>query len=214
MEYFNQSSSLFEITEKYPQTLKVFISNGFNQLADELKRQTFGKALQLGIALNMRQLDYDSFYNALVDAIESRGGAADNQIYHTNEVKIKGLLPCPVRIPLQEGLDGFLEELRLQGAAISTDMKSASMGLDWIKEEVFAAKRAADLDDIYVSAGFDMFFEEAYFGRFIKNGDFRNPLKWNDINESFNLDVQLNDPQNRFGIIAVVPAVFLVNTAI
>ena len=214
MEYFNQSSSLFEITEKYPQTLKVFISNGFNQLADELKRQTFGKALQLGIALNMRQLDYDSFYNALVDAIESRGGAADNQIYHTNEVKIKGLLPCPVRIPLQEGLDGFLEELRLQGATISTDMKSASMGLDWIKEEVFAAKRAADLDDIYVSAGFDMFFEEAYFGRFIKNGDFRNPLKWNDINESFNLDVQLNDPQNRFGIIAVVPAVFLVNTAI
>jgi ABC-type Fe3+ transport system substrate-binding protein len=87
------------------------------------------------------------------------------------------------------------------------------MGLDWIKEEVLQAQSVDELDDIYVSAGFDIFFEESYFGRFIKKGDFHNPLKWNNINPIFNnKELKLSDEENRYGIIALVPAVFLVNT--
>lgn len=87
------------------------------------------------------------------------------------------------------------------------------MGLDWIKEEVLQAKTVDELDDIYVSAGFDIFFEDAYFGRFINKGEFHNPLKWNNINPIFNnKELKLSDEKNRYGIIALVPAVFLVNT--
>jgi hypothetical protein len=45
MKYFEVTDNLFDITEKYPQTLKVFLANGFTQLADEQKRSVFGKAL-------------------------------------------------------------------------------------------------------------------------------------------------------------------------
>jgi ABC-type Fe3+ transport system substrate-binding protein len=89
------------------------------------------------------------------------------------------------------------------------------MGLDWIKDEVLIAESVDELDDIYLSAGFDIFFEEAYFGRFIQKDAFENPLSWSSINPIFaNPDLQLEDSQGRYGIIAVVPAVFLVNTAI
>ncbi len=215
MKYFDEKTTLYDITEQYPETLKVFIANGFTQLSDETKRNTFGKALQLGIALTMRQLDLDAFVNLLEETIKNRKLTSDNQKIDNSSVKIKGLLPCPVRIPLQENLDNYFNELRVKGITVQTDLKSASMGLDWIKEEVLAATSSNELDDIYLSAGFDIFFEDAYFGRFIKKGEFGNPLNWNSINPIFkNSDLQLDDLQGRYGMIAVVPAVFLVNTAI
>lgn len=214
MKYFDLDTSLFDITERYPQTLNVFVAHGFGQLAEESKRQTFGKMLQLGIALSMRQIDAVSFVELLENTIEGSGVSGTNGNESVETLKIKGLLPCPVRIPLQEGLDAFLDELRIEGAHIETALKSASMGLEWIKNEVKEAQNAVDLDDLYISAGFDMFFEDAYFGRFIKDLKFSNPLKWKNINDSFDPSLQLSDDQNRYGIIAVVPAVFLVNTAI
>ena len=215
MKYFDEKTTLYDITEQYPETLKVFIANGFTQLSDETKRNTFGKALQLSIALTMRQLDMNAFVNLLEEAIENRKLTTDHHKSNNSSVKIKGLLPCPVRIPLQENLDNYFNELRAKGITVQTDLKSASMGLDWIKEEVLAATSSSELDDIYLSAGFDIFFEDAYFGRFIKKGEFENPLTWKYINPIFkNSDLQLEDIQGRYGMIAVVPAVFLVNTAI
>lgn len=213
MKYFESTDSLFDITEKYPVTRKVFIDNGFVQIADDSKRSTFGKALQLSIALAMRQLDEKTFVFLLEEAIEKGFHESETKKNADKALRIKGLLPCPVRIPLQEGLDTFLEGMIAEGAAVTTQLKSASMGLDWIKEEVLQAKTVDELDDIYVSAGFDIFFEDAYFGRFINKGEFHNPLKWNNINPIFNnKELKLSDEKNRYGIIALVPAVFLVNT--
>jgi ABC-type Fe3+ transport system substrate-binding protein len=210
MKYFEPTDSLFEITEKYPETLKVFTDNGFTQLADEAKRATFGQQLQLEIALSMRQLDYEAFSLLLETAI---AGGQKQDANPREDVRVKGLLPCPVRLPLQERLDKLLAGFADKGISVAASLKAASMGLDWIIDEVAAAKSADELDDIYLSAGFDVFFEEKYFGRFIKQGDFGNPIRWNSINTDFQNDyIQLKDPKNRYGIIAVVPAVFLVNT--
>lgn len=213
MRYFELTDSLFTITEKYPLTKRVFIANGFSQIADEQKRVTFGKALQLDIALAMRQLDQDAFVQLLEDAITTQDRAGVKQKRGANELRMKGLLPCPVRLPLQEQLDAFLEAKAGQGIQIHAELKAASMGLDWMKDEVEAAAEADEVDDLYLSAGFDMFFEEKYFGRFIQQGVFADPIRWTSINSDFDNDyIQLKDPKGRYGIIAVVPAVFLVNT--
>jgi ABC-type Fe3+ transport system substrate-binding protein len=213
MKYFEVTDNLFDITEKYPQTLKVFLANGFTQLADEQKRSVFGKALQLDIALMMLQLDQDAFVMLLEDAIQGFESSKTRNTDHENSVRMKGLLPCPVRLPLQEQLDIFVEAQAAQGVQIHAELKAASMGLDWMKDEVAAAVSSEELDDIYLSAGFDMFFEDEFFGRFIRSGEFGNPIGWDNINPLFeNKDFHLEDPLNRYGIIAVVPAVFLVNT--
>lgn len=213
MKYFSAGDSLYDITDKYPVTLKVFIANGFNQLADETKRETFGKALQLDIALMMRQIDLESFTLLLEQAIEGVSQQLNHAKNGSASISMKGLLPCPVRLPLQESLDAFITSKTAAGVTVIADLKAASMGLDWIKEEVAAAQSVDDLDDIYLSAGFDMFFEQEYFGRFVSSSQFNDPIQWKSVNPLFdNPALRLKDPKGRYGIIAVVPAVFLVNT--
>ncbi|MCK9449333.1 MAG: ABC transporter substrate-binding protein [Bacteroidales bacterium] len=210
--YFYPADSLFTITENYPETLDVFVRQGFAQLADAEKRASFGKALRLDIALSMRQIDYDAFEKLLLAAIE--GHANNKQITDSSRlIRVKGLLPCPVRIPLQEKLELFIESCAVEGIQLDAQMKAASMGLDWISSEVEAATTADELDDIYMSAGFDMFFEERFFKRFTRDGSFVNPISWDRINPLFHNDkIDLRDPEGKHGIVAVVPAVFLVNT--
>lgn len=210
MKYFAATDSLYEITEKYPETLRVFLAHGFSQLADAGKRATFGKAIQLDIALQMKQIDVELFVHALEEAISGNATSAHRE-RNENKVYMKGLLPCPVRLPLQEALDGFVAAKQEEGVEIHAELKAASMGLDWIKEDVAEATSADMLDDLYLSAGFDMFFEDMYFGRFIKEGSFADPIRRNKINAAFD-GIGLTDPHGRYGIIAVVPAVFLINT--
>ncbi|MCK9451976.1 MAG: ABC transporter substrate-binding protein [Bacteroidales bacterium] len=213
MAYFKAEDSLFEITEKHPQTIKVFVEQGFEQLADEQKRATLGKALRLNIALAMRNIDEAAFAELLNQAIEGTNGN-NAAVDSSKKINIKGLLPCPVRLPLQEALDEFIEN-NTEDIHIKAQLKAASMGLDWIKDEILSAEKIDRLDDIYISAGFDMFFEDSYFGRFIKSGEYADPLPWKQINSDFDHDsLRLKDPKSRYGIIAVVPAVFLVNTQI
>jgi ABC-type Fe3+ transport system substrate-binding protein len=177
------------------------------------KDRFLAKHLQLDIALMMLQLDQDAFVMLLEDAIQGFESSKTRNTDHENSVRMKGLLPCPVRLPLQEQLDIFVEAQAAQGVQIHAELKAASMGLDWMKDEVAAAVSAEELDDIYLSAGFDMFFEDEFFGRFIRSGEFGNPIGWDNINPLFeNKDFHLEDPLNRYGIIAVVPAVFLINT--
>ncbi len=210
--YFKPTDSLFAITENHPETLDVFVRQGFVQLADAEKRASFGKALRLDIALSMRQIDYDAFEQLLLEAIEGNGKKALGADA-TELIRVKGLLPCPVRLPLQEKLDLFVEANADKGILLEAQMKAASMGLDWISSEVEAAESADDLDDIYMSAGFDMFFEERFFKRFTRDGSFVNPISWDSINPMFHNDkIDLRDPEGKHGVVAVVPAVFLVNT--
>ncbi len=209
MKHFDLSDSIFDITQKYPSTLSLFISHGFTQMADESKRSTFGKALRLDIALMMRELDSADFCSKLEEAIERKQTSERNPL----SVYIKGLLPCPVRLPLQEHLDEAMAQNQFNGLDIHAELKAASMGLGWMKDEVEAATMADQLDDLYISAGFDMFFDTKWFGRFVATGEFQNPVKWKRVNPDFDHEgLRLNDPKGRYGVLAVVPAVFLVNT--
>lgn len=215
MRYFEPDWTLFDITERYPETKDVFVRHGFVQVNDEAKRTTFGKALQLDIALSMRQMDVEAFSGLLIQAIESAKESVQSGTNGVRPFKIKGLLPCPVRIPLQEQFDAFLQNLKSDGNEVMASLQSASMGLDWMKDEILEAQKVSQLDDLYISAGFDIFFEDEYFGRFVKQKQMGNPFRWKKINDSFDYpDLQLVDPDHQYGIIALVPAVFLVNTTI
>ncbi|HOI31228.1 MAG: ABC transporter substrate-binding protein [Bacteroidales bacterium] len=209
MNLINPAESLFEITERYPQTVDVFVRNGFPQMADEQKRRLLGRSLRLDIALSMKGIDLSVFMAMLEEAASGDGNKSQDA--ENKRINIKGLLPCPVRLPLQEAINAFLEKEGLQ-QNVNAELKAASMGLDWLKDDIGSASSVQDLDDIYISAGFDLFFEDDYFGRFIKSKDLTDPLPWKQINADFdNESHKLKDPESRYGILAVVPAIFLVN---
>jgi ABC-type Fe3+ transport system substrate-binding protein len=215
MTQINIDETVFEIIEKYPVTLDIFISQGFNNFADKAVLENFGKKITLRNALIFKQINQDSFTKMLTDAIDEKDTISDHNVSTAidgNEtLQVTGLLPCPVRLPLVEELNSFIESNQLKN--IKFDLKAASMGLDWLKNDLKKGAEADDLADVFISAGFDLFFDNKLFGRHKNSGVFRDTTKLEKWNSMFsNAEIDLRDPKKHYSMISVVPAVFLVNT--
>jgi ABC-type Fe3+ transport system substrate-binding protein len=219
--YFDLNDTLWQITEKYPETISLFVSRGFKQMGDTDKRKSFGNAVSLKTALALKQYNIDTFTNALVEQIEQERSLADGSMKTTgasgdgNSVRVEGLLPCPVRIPLMEHLEEFARNYKESyDSDIRFDLKAASMGLDWLKESVINETDPTKLPDILISAGFDLFFEKDLMGKFKEKNVFADMMGFDKLNPLFDNDhITLKDPAGHYSMIGVVPAVFLVNTA-
>lgn len=218
-QYFKTTDSLLDICTKYPETIKIFVSNGFKQLEDEAKRAVFGKSLSLELALKMKKLNVDTFSALLIERIDLNRNQVDGDLNQNSKVQksdsihVQGLLPCPVRIPLVEGIDAFIDEYEKNHEnEIIYDLKAASMGLDWLIDDVINQENTDNLADIFISAGFDLFFDDKLMGKFKKQGIFKDSTGFERLNKDFDNDeICLKDPQGHYSMIGVVPAVFLVN---
>ena len=204
-------STLGEILEKYPKLQSVFENNGFKGLDNNLILKQIG-GLPLDSLLRNKQINVGLFIDMLNEHLKEDNidiTLSDN-IYKEDAINIIGLLPCPVRIPL---LDRFTTLSNLD--KINHNLKAASEGLDWLKEKVKLAETEDDLADIYISAGFDLFFEQELMKKF-KDAkvfeDYYTDVPYNTDFENNNL--KLRDPSGDYSMLGVVPAVFLVNTKV
>lgn len=216
--YFDVEDTIYDITEKYPETIDVFVSNGFKQLSNEKMRRIMGKTISLNMACKSKRVNVELFTQKLIKAIErNRGVLATGMISSVKEdggdIRIEGVLPCPVRIPLLEGFDNWIRENedRLK-FKVDYELKSAHIGVDWIREKI-KTEDEDTLSDLFISAGFDLFFDKSLMGRFKSKGVFEDMSGLDRLNQDFDNDyIDLKDPQRQYSIIGVVPAVFVVNT--
>ncbi len=218
MSFISLDDTIFTITEKYPETVDIFVSRGFPGMSDYNQRAGYGRLLSLRNALKTKGLNEELFTGLLNEAVENQRGAADitlAKIKHTSSskaVKIAGLLPCPVRIPLMEEFSRFSPEYeKASGLSLSAELKAASSGTEWVKEHLDGETSEETLPDIFISAGFDLFFDRKRIGRLREQGAFKDLLKWDKENSSFE-GLDIRDPDGVYSILALVPAVFLVNT--
>ena len=211
-KYFDENEKIIDILNKYPETIEFFINKGFDKLKNEKDKETLGK-LSLNLILKSKGISVEGFSQMLDDFIELSRNSADitlnEKTKRTKGVKVVGLLPCPVRVPLLEQFDAFVEKHETD---IQYDLKAASHGLEWLKGTVRNIEDYNELADIYLSAGFDLFFDEKLMGKFKKAGVFKSGVKYDKFNSDFENDyMSLKDPSGDYSILAVVPAVFLVN---
>ncbi|OQY38476.1 MAG: iron ABC transporter substrate-binding protein [Candidatus Cloacimonetes bacterium 4572_65] len=218
MNYFTKESTLLEIVEQYPETVPVFTSNGFSQMDNPEKRAIFAKSITLKMALALKQLDLEIFSKLLVEVIDNQNEEIDATLATTSHneseeaLNVVGLLPCPVRIPLLEQFNTFAKEYKNNhNYSINHELKAASMGIDWIEENIKNIESADSLPDLFISAGFDMFFDEDMIGKFKRQNIFADTTKFEKFNDSFS-EIELQDPKKHYAMIGVVPAVFLINT--
>jgi len=212
-KYFNENDKVIDIINKYSETLELFINKGFDRLKNEADKEILGK-LSLNILLKSKGINVEGFCQMLDDLIELSRNSADitlnEKVARTKGVKVVGLLPCPVRVPLLEQFDSFVQNSEFD---IDYDLKAASHGLEWLKTAVREEKDYNNLADIYLSAGFDLFFDEELMGKFKKAKVFKDAVKYEKYNSEFeNENISLRDPSGDYSMIAVVPAVFLINT--
>ena len=218
MKYFKPEDTLLQIAESFPETVPVFVSNGFPQMDHKEQRSRFAGTISLRNALLLKQLDLDIFVTLLEEAIDQKRKAgvdatlqSQEKILDQETLNIVGLLPCPVRLPLLEEFNAFNEEYkRAGGIHINHELKAASMGLEWVEENIDGIENAENLPDLFLSAGFDMFFDEKKIGKFKKLGVFEDTTGLSRFNSEFE-KIQLKDPAGHYGMIGVVPAVFLIN---
>lgn len=215
--YFSLSDKVYDVTEKYPELIEFLASKGFAPLRNKLLRKTMGKTISIESALRSKHYDVAAFEQQMVDIIE-RGKTDDtvqmgtvSQDVH-GDVTIKGVLPCPIRVQILENVEKWIKNHDL---SVNYNLPAASMGLDWLEEEIANSKCAADLADIYLSAGFNLFFDKKLLGHYTKNNVFQNITDIPKLNSAFDNDyIDLKDPKHQYHIIGVVPAIFSVNKAL
>ncbi|WP_099204996.1 ABC transporter substrate-binding protein [Scatolibacter rhodanostii] len=214
--YFSFSDKVYDVTEKYPELIDVLAANGFENLRNEMMRRTLGKTISLQMALKSKQLNADSFERQLVEAIEQQRPALSTGLVEAKqenggEVKVKGILPCPIRVPFMEKLEAWFAAQPIQ---YDYSLQAASMGLDWIEDDLIQNEHKGEeaLADVYLSAGFGLFFDRKRMGKYKENGVFSDLTGAKKLNSIFDNDkIDLKDPLHQYSILGVVPAIFMVN---
>lgn len=193
-----EKMNLKDIIINYPETKIIFENIGLKDLDNKDVLEIL-KNVELEELAKIKKLDVNIIEKRLKDIIEK------SQNNSKKNISVLGLLPCPVRIPLLEGFERFLKENKLD---INYELKAASVGLKWIKDEIISKEKIGELADIFISAGFDLFFEKELMGKFKKQGVFKDISGIQEYNEELK---DLKDPKGDYSILGVVPAVFLVN---
>ncbi len=216
-EYFTANETLFEITERFPETIPVFVSNGFTQMNDPVRRREMGSRLTLTTAALLKGHRLESLIGLLQNHIRQTRESVDitlSQKSHSSNrstLQITGLLPCPVRLPLLEQFDQFIRAYSAHGdAAISYDLRSASSGVDWVHDIMKGSNDPSTLPDLFLSAGFDLFFDASSRTGYSCRDIYQAAITFPSVNPLFR-ELALTDPQGHYSIIALVPAIFVVN---
>lgn len=214
--YFSLSDTVYDLTRKYPRLIPFLAANGFENITSDMMRNTVGRKISMDTALKSKHFDSQIFEQKMIEAIEEASrplpaGLSDAKAEHSpGELRLAGVLPCPIRLQLLEKLDSWLAG---RPEKISYELQAASMGLDWLREQITESKDASGLADVYLSAGFSLFFDQGVMGPYLKKGVFADLTGKEHLNSSFdNGDICLKDPRGQYAIIGVVPAVFMVNT--
>lgn len=225
--YFEVTDTIYDITEKYPDTISLFVANGFEHLNNPIMRQTMGKTVTLEMALSLRKMNQELFIQKLEEAIEGSLPDLSTGLYAMKketggDIRIEGVLPCPIRLPLLEKFSGWFDSVKdTLDYQVDYNLKSANLGLDDVKERIITADGNADalsdlyLSDLYLSAGFDLFFDKKLMGRYRDAGEFEDISGMTQMNPDFdNENISLKDPKGQYAIIGVVCAIFMVNTSV
>ncbi len=214
--YFSLSDKVFDVTERYPELIDLLAANGFENLRNDMMRKTIGKTISIETALRSKHFDPAAFERQMVETIAqqkpslSAGLGEARQNDPSGELKLAGVLPCPIRVQLLEKLDGWLGR---QKTKVNYELQAASMGLDWLREQFLSDGDASALADVYLSAGFSLFFDQKLVERYMRQGVFADLTGMQRLNRCFDNDaVDLKDPRHQYSIIGVVPAIFMVNT--
>lgn len=210
----HKDMTIKDVLEHWPETLEVFIANGFDNFRDEKLRNTVAPFLKLERAVQTKNYDLDNFLGLLRQAIDLQGHHADITMKKTqqsgSDITVAGLLPCPVRLPLLEGFDAFIENFtRQSGHKVSYKLEAAAIGADWIAENIRGIEDPDKLPDIFISAGFETFFDRQTIGHFKDQGVFVDLIE-QQVNHDFD-GLDIRDPKGDYSMIATVASVFMIN---
>ncbi len=200
-----KDTTILDLANTCPDTIPFLVQSGLRNLADNEVLQAHGGSVSVGAAAG-------AIGTPLESLIESLRGIVGDSDAGVKQIRIQGLLPCPVRMPMLDLLDDAISAYtRSSGNAVQCDLQAAFVGTDWMSEEMESVQAAEQLPEIFLSAGFRLFLTDPRFVELRRSGWFADRSGWDGVNR-FAEQNGLADPDRRYTVIGVVPAIFMVNT--
>ncbi|NVN92504.1 MAG: ABC transporter substrate-binding protein [Desulfuromonadales bacterium] len=161
-----------QVIDRHPETVPVFVANGLAMFADPETRATFGAAIKLRTALKAAGANGELFVRMLDEVINSPLSPDNGQSVPGN-LNLLALLPCPLKVPLEEAFNDFLATLTAEQRASLTFCIEGNANKQ-IEYADYADhfETLADMPDIIITPGFNSFYHPHFVERFIKTGGF------------------------------------------
>jgi len=169
------NATLDNILIRHPETLPVFVNAGLEMVVDEGLRMSFGTVVTLRTLLTARNINADLFCRQLGEAIAEAARTARKQAVPEAGAPLNlfALLPCPVKVPIEEAFEAYLDNLPPEVRTSFTYCieGNANHDVDYYAL-VDHFESIDDMPDIIVTPGFNSFFHRPFVERFIKPGLF------------------------------------------
>ena len=203
---------IYDLVSGNKDILEFLSANGFENLRDKEMLENFGRKISLKDALKLKNINSDIFRENLEVFMENKNEFksedSDFRGYiNGKDVAIEGVLPCPIRMPLVDAVDDYINSCE-RDFNIFHFLNPASNGIEDIKKKL-SSDNIEKYPDIITSAGFEFFFSNRV-RNLMENGIYSTNLF--EINNEFEAKgIDLKDPKGNYQILGVVPAVFIVN---
>jgi ABC-type Fe3+ transport system substrate-binding protein len=194
-----------EAIDRHPEILPVFAANGLGMFADDEIRNKFGAAVSLRTALRAAGVSSDLFSRMLDDvmtAARTCGAGHSSNLPAQHNLNLLALLPCPLKVPLEEAFNGFLATITAEQRASLTFCieGNANSQVDYANYADHF-ETLAEMPDIIITPGFNSFFHPRFVARFIKTGKFKSV---NNFAGDRHLEAMgIIDPDGHFSMLAM-----------
>jgi ABC-type Fe3+ transport system substrate-binding protein len=190
-----------ELFRRHPAALDVLAANGLGAFSDQQTMATFGGLLRLRTLLKARGMNPELFCRLLAqqaaaaDLLQPQASAPAN-------ANLFALLPCPLKVPLEEAFMAFVAGLPSERRAALTWFieGNANNQLDYAD---FADhfESLDEMPDIIITPGFNSFFHRPFVERFILTGQFASASEY--AGDRHLAPLGIIDPQGHYTMLAM-----------
>ena len=174
MAPINLDLSVKECLDRYPQSLPVFQSFGFHDFDSPQVQEKLGPFLKLRTLLKFKNIDANSFLERLNAALSTSDEAKATTAadIHKAQPTLLALLPCGLKVSLNNALQSFAEEL----AANNTPLAYLAEGN--VNHElsyypyIDSVDSIDELPDLILSSDINAFYHHRFMEHFVEPGHF------------------------------------------
>jgi len=202
-----------DVINRHPECLSVLGENGLDIFTSEEIRLTLGATITLRTALKAAGINPDLFLEKIAAAITAGVSPTNDYSEPTSEtcnLNLFALLPCPLKVPLEEAFNGFLSTLPDEQRSKLTYCieGNANSQLDYA-DYADHFETLDDMPDIIITPGFNSFFHPYFVERFIKTGQFTSANTY--AGDRHLAAMGITDPDNHYTMLAMNLLVLVVD---
>lgn len=200
---------LSDIMKTYPEVLDVFIANGFGNFENNDAYTEISPFIRLKTILKTRNINEEYFMSLLNEKINTKPinitGLSVN-----DKMSLLALLPCPLKLPLQEAFEEFLQNGKIKKPKNFSYLieGNANNQLSYYSY-VDNFNDIDEIPDVIISPGINSFYYKRFVEKFIDKGLFVDAAEYEPKGVLSNIGIK--DPGSNYTIVSMNLLVMVVD---